>query len=416
MAVDHALQAEGLGKAYRRYTSVLGRVLELATLGRAAHHERFWAVRGVDLAVPRGSALGLIGANGAGKSTLLRVLAGTTHPTEGRYRLAGRAASLLELGAGFHLDFTGRENIALAGMLLGHSRRALRDKEEEILEFAELQGFADQPVRTYSTGMGMRLGFSVATAFHPDVLIVDEVFAVGDMYFQKKCVDRLLEFKRAGGTLVLCSHSLYDVRQMCDEALWLDGGRVAAAGTAVDATNEYAAFQREHIQGLASDEGVAPRPGAPYVVDARLVDAGTEEELYEIEPGRSVELRVWYENPTPDATPIHVGLGVLRQDQTLCFGVGTHLDGVEVPGRRGCAVLSLPDLPLLSGTFQLLVVLFDGSGVHRYQEYLLPQPLVVRSRTKELGLVRVEHAWSLHVEDGAPPRPRRPGSGEAARP
>ena len=232
------VEAQGLGKCYRIYASALRRVGELASLGRLRGHRPFWALRSIDLAVPRGQALGICGANAAGKSTLLKILAGTTSPSEGRFRTAGRVTSLLEIGAGLHLDFSGRANIQLQGVLHGYRRRELARIAGEIAEFAELGDFLDEPVRVYSSGMGMRLGFSVAMAMEPEVLILDEVFAVGDVYFQKKCVDRLFELKARGVTILFCSHSLYDIRQLCDEALWLRDGEPAALGGSVQVTNE----------------------------------------------------------------------------------------------------------------------------------------------------------------------------------
>jgi lipopolysaccharide transport system ATP-binding protein len=357
-------------------------------------------LRELDLRLPRGASLGIVGANGAGKSTLLKLLAGTTSPSEGRLRAIGKVASLLELGMGFHLDFTGRENIAMAGMLLGLSRREIAVKSGSIAEFAELGSFIDEPVRTYSTGMGMRLGFAVALALEPEILILDEVFAVGDMYFQKKCVDSLYAFKRSGRSVVLCSHSLYDVRALCEQALWLRAGRAAAQGGAPDVTNEYAAFERAHIEassaGPAGSDGAA-RFDAPRVAAAEL-HAADGRGLGRVATGDSIELSIWYENPDPQARPIHVGVCLMRSDHTLCAGFGTHLDGVALPGRAGRVRLELPSLALLSGTFQVLVILFDQGGVHRYQEFQLKEDLVVHTSTKEVGLVRLPHRWS--VEEG----------------
>jgi len=404
---EQAIECEGLGKAYRIYGSPLRRIGEALSFGAWRGHHEFWALRGVDFKLRRGGALGLCGANGAGKSTLLKVLAGTTRPSEGRFRMGGRVASLLELGAGFHLDFTGRANIMINGIMMGYSRREMQAKIPEIIEFAELGAHIDEPVRTYSSGMGLRLGFSVAVAVDPDILIIDEVFAVGDMYFQKKCVDRIYEFRRRNKTIVFCSHSLYDVRQLCDEALWLRDGRVAGSGSAVAVTNDYSAFQVAHIEEHRKatsvsfpGEAVATpttssdgRGALPRVLDARVYRLGTDEEVREVSTGDSIEVRVWWENPAPERMPIHVGMAFVRQDMTTCYGTGTHFDGVALSGARGCTVLELPRLALLSGQFLLPVFLFDGAGVHKYQEHVLAEPLVVRTPTRDIGLMRLEHAW-----------------------
>ena len=397
---DFAIEAQGLGKAYRIYPRPLRRVAEWFTLGRYRGHHEFWALRGVDLALKPGTSLGLCGANGAGKSTLLKVLSGTTAPSEGRYRIRGRAASLLELGAGFHQDFTGRANILLNGVMMGFSRRELLKKTPEIIEFAELGPYIDEPVRTYSSGMGLRLAFAIAASVDPEVLIIDEVFAVGDMYFQKKCVDRIYEFKKRNRTIVFCSHSLYDLRQFCDMALWLETGKPRALGDSIYVTNEYAAFQRQHIGSVAEAvHGDIPRAPAsarlrpedmPSIVDARIYRLGTEEECYEIQSGDSVEIRVWWKNPRPSATPIQIGIAFMRGDMTTCGGQATHFKGVKLEGTSGCLVLKAPALRLLAGQFLIPVVLFDGEGVHRYQDYLMPQNLPVRAYTKDIGLFRLD--------------------------
>jgi ABC-type polysaccharide/polyol phosphate transport system ATPase subunit len=413
---EYSLEVEGLGKSYRMYQSPFRRITEVLTRGKIKGHQEFTALNDVNFKMRPGTSLGLCGANGAGKSTLLKVLAGTTAPSAGRYRMSGRVASLLELGAGFHLDFTGRANIYMNGIMMGYSRREMESKIDEIVDFAELGPYIDEPVRTYSSGMGLRLGFSVAVAVDPDILIIDEVFAVGDMYFQKKCVDRIYDFKRRGKTILFCSHSLYDIRQMCDEAIWLKNGNVAAIGNSVHTTNEYTSFQRDHIgtegQSLSDEypnlpSGATSGKKLPRIVDARMYRIGTDDEVYEIHPGDSIELRVWWENPDPKETPINIGVGMLRQDMTTCSGMGTHLDNVTVEGTQGCTVLQIPDVRLLAGQFLIPVLLMDGEGVHKYQEFLMPENLVVRNETKELGLFRMNHVWEHRHELPVPtPKPK----------
>ena len=411
---SYSLETEGLGKAYRIYGSPVKRIAEGLSFGRYRGHHEFWALRDVNVKLAPGASLGLCGANGAGKSTLLKILAGTTAPTTGRYRTNGRVASLLELGAGFHMDFTGRANILMNGIMMGIPRRELEKRIDAIIDFAELGDYIDEPVRTYSSGMGLRLGFSVAVAVDPEVLIVDEVFAVGDMYFQKKCVDKIYEFKQRDKTILFCSHSLYDVRQLCDEALWLDKGDVQSQGESVQVTNDYAAFQLHHIgdEELTKDqyplsprvtEG-APNQELPRIVDARIYRLGTDEECYEITTGDSIEIRVWWRNPTPDETPIHLGIGFMRGDMTTCAGAGTQFEDVRLEGTEGCTVLEVPSLQLLSGTFLIPVILFDEAGVHKYQEYLLPENLLIRTSTRQIGLFRLATSWARR--DLAPPPSR----------
>jgi len=418
MSGEYGVEVRDLSKAYRVYGSPLKRIMEGVSFGRYVGHHPFWALRDVSFNLKHGSAMGLCGANGAGKSTLLKILAGTTSPSSGRFRINGRVASLLELGAGFHDDFTGRANIFLNGIMMGFSRHEVERKIDEIIDFAELGDYIDEPVRTYSSGMGLRLGFSVAVAVDPDVLIIDEVFAVGDMYFQKKCVDKIFDFKNRNKTILFCSHSLYDIRQLCDEALWLNRGDMAAVGDSVSVTNEYTTFQRGHIEEGTGDRATVAFPTEkdgsgrgkhlPRIVDARIYRMGTDEEAYDIQSGDSIELRVWWYNPKPDETKIHLGMGFLRQDTTTIAGMGTHFDGVPVEGERGCLVLKMADLQLLAGQFLVPVILLDEGGVHKYQEFLIPENLVVRAHTREVGLLRIPHEWQLRPELADSPPSKEP--------
>ena len=310
-------------------------------------------------------------------------------------------ASLLELGAGFHPDFDGRENALMNGVLLGRSRRAMRASIDAVIDFAELGEAAGEPVRTYSTGMAMRLGFAIALGIEPKVLLLDEVFAVGDLHFQKKCVDRLFAFKRGGGTLIFCSHSLYDVRQMCDEALWLRDGRLAAQGAAAKVTNAYAGWQheRDEVRRDASDA----RPDVPHLCAARLSLAGSEAALQRVASGADLELHVDWKNPLAPERSVHLGVTFTRQDQTLVSGLATHLDDFVLEGRAGHCSLHLPGLQLLAGTFTVVVYLFDEFGVHRHHELVLPRDLVVENDSREVGLVRMPHEWRADAARCATP-------------
>jgi ABC-type polysaccharide/polyol phosphate transport system ATPase subunit len=255
---------EGLGKRFDIYPNDRSRFLEF--LGDRTHHHEHWAVRDLSFVVPRGRAFGVVGGNGAGKSTLLRLLAGITEPTEGRVAVHGRLATLLDLGVGFHETFTGRENIQLTCALLGMRPDEIEARIPEIIHFAELGDFIDYPVRTYSTGMNLRLGFSVAVHADAEVLLIDEVLAVGDQYFQRKCVRRIEQSVREGCTLVLVSHDLHAIRSLCDEAVWLEGGRVRAQGAPRDVAERYLDTERLRT--------APPRPAAPPIVRPPLREAG----------------------------------------------------------------------------------------------------------------------------------------------
>ena len=228
------IEARGLSKCFEIYLNDRSRFFEF--FGRRRHHEEHWALRDVSFEVERGRSFGVVGPNGAGKSTLLKIIAGISAPTRGQLNIHASMSTLLDLGLGFHPNFTGRENIALNCSLLGLTRDQADERIPEIIGFAELDAFIDYPVRTYSTGMMLRLGFAIAAHTEADIFLVDEVLAVGDQYFQRKCIRKIEEFVEQGRTIVLVSHDLHAVRSLCHHAIWLDGGRVQGIGTGMMST------------------------------------------------------------------------------------------------------------------------------------------------------------------------------------
>ncbi|MAG63085.1 ABC transporter ATP-binding protein [Candidatus Woesearchaeota archaeon] len=388
-----ALQAEGLGKCYSVWPNDSSRWQAALSFGCLNRARKVQALEGVSFELKRGACLALVGDNGAGKSTLLKLLSGNTPPTSGRFRTSGRVAALLELGSGFHPDYTGRENVLMNGVLLGASRREVKARMGEIFEFAELQEVADAPVRTYSSGMAMRLAFASAMGMQPEILLLDEVLAVGDMAFQKRCVDRLFDYRAAGGTLIVSSHSLYDLRQLCDEALWLDHGCMRGFGPATDLTHDYAA----HCVGApsASDPSAPSEltPEAPYLSRFELVEGTTEGSSQRVASGQTLRLCIGWEDPRAERRPLSLGVTFTRQGATLQAGVATHHDGLGLLGSGGQLELELPDLSLLAGRFSVVAHLLDEHGVHRYHERALGSPLTVTHSGHDLGLVRLAHRW-----------------------
>ena len=260
MTANPAVKVEGVGKCYRLFPNETARIVEWITRGHARRHEEKWALKDVSFELQRGSALGIIGGNGAGKSTLLKILTGTTRPTTGQFVVNGRLGSLLELGAGFHPEFTGKDNLYMNAAVLGIPKAEVKARYEELVSFAELGEYLHQPVRTYSSGMAMRLGFTVAMMANPEIMILDEVLAVGDQHFQKKCMDRIRDIRKSGTTILFVSHSIYHVRQMCDEAIWLHEGQVVMHGKPVDVTDEYVNFQYALSGRAVRDRRAEGRP------------------------------------------------------------------------------------------------------------------------------------------------------------
>ncbi len=396
-----AIEVRNLGKEYRLYGNPIHRILERLPGNQRQRHVKVHALADIDFSVNSGSTVGLVGPNGAGKSTLLKIMTGTTFPTSGSYRIRGKVASLLELGAGFHMDFSGRDNIFLNASMMGLSRDETEQKYEEILEFSELASFIHAPIRTYSSGMICRLGFSTAIAVDPDVLIIDEILAVGDMHFQKKCVERIWDFKERGKTIFFCSHSLYDVRQICDQAMWIQGGRIKMMDEAVAVTNAYATYEKEligketDVLGKLPGELLETGPQGPHVVSAEVMDPHTGQPTYEVQPGADILVRVHFKNYEDAPVPLCLGVGFTRTDTTHCFAHTTEMDGVDLSQGEAVVDLLLPSLRLLSGEFVIAIYLMDGKGVHRFHQFLTPKNLTVMHDGKDIGLFLQDHEWKV---------------------
>ncbi|MBK8100308.1 MAG: ABC transporter ATP-binding protein [Planctomycetes bacterium] len=407
----YAIEVQGLAKTYRIYGNPWHRLIERMPWVKGPMHREIPALRDISFQIEPGQCVGVVGRNGAGKSTLLKILTGTTFPTRGRYTLRGRVAALLELGAGFHQDFTGRENIFMNAAMLGFSRQEARRKFDEILAFSELGEFIDAPIRTYSSGMGARLGFSVAVATDPDVLIIDEILAVGDLQFQRKCVDKIWDYKARGKTMFFCSHSLYDVRQICEQAIWLRDGRVQMMADSVMVTNEYATWEtgkRDH----PDQAGFETMPAAqfdpknppedehhPRILSAQLIDPKTGQPREVFAPGDDVAVRLHIRNARKPET-LGVAIGVMRSEGTLCFAHQSQFDGLQFDHEECFVTLHLKNLCLLSGEFNLPVWLLDHRGVHRFHERPVEQKLLVQNRTKDLGLFLQQHEWQVERVGG----------------
>ena len=321
-----ALELTGVGKRFTKYEdtpTLLGSALRIRPTTR---REKLWAVRGVDVAIPEGEAFGVIGRNGSGKTTLMSLMAGVTAPSEGAVRVWGRVAPLISVGVGFHRELTGRENIYVNGMILGMSRRQVDQRVEAIIDFAEIGPFIDTPVKFYSSGMYVRLGFSVAVHSEPDILVVDEVLAVGDFAFQLKCASRIDEIRAQGTTAVLVSHNLGAVRHMCDRVMLLDGGCVRYLGDPAEAIAQF--------HDLLTGEPVDPSQGRP---GERPMDTGVLEILssdiavdgvpgLHVESGQETELRVRV-LPLVDADDLVFGFSIASQG-----GVTVYADSMALTG------------------------------------------------------------------------------------
>jgi ABC-type polysaccharide/polyol phosphate transport system ATPase subunit len=398
---EHALAFRDITKHYRVYPRPVDRLLEALT-GRA-RHAQVVALNGVSGELARGEVMGLVGENGSGKSTLLKILAGTAPPTSGDFTVRGRITSILELGASFHPEVSGRQNAVLQAALTGLSRSEIDQALPEIEAFAELGSFFDRSVRTYSSGMSMRLAFAVATAVLPDVVILDEALAVGDARFQKKCIDRIFELKTSGRTIFFCSHALYYISTFCDRALWLRDGSVAASGEAQQVVLEYERFLAGKDKPASAAPAVPTGTGThARILAARVLGAGGVPRS-EFAPGDpfAVEIDIAVDEPS---RPVQVLAAISTPDNVVCFSADSRLDGTgPFVGRdRHRVRIDVPKLPLGKGEFVVFSYVGDERSLTLYDAR---SDLVFRveSPVWKAGLMNVEASWSVGDVPDLPP-------------
>ncbi len=422
-----AVRAQDLRKVYRRFAhrnqfrTLKSALLTGSLLSDLRPDQTFTALDGVSFEVPSGTTFGVIGENGSGKSTLLKLLAGITKPTGGRLEVQGRVSALIELGAGFHPEISGRENVAINGIMLGLSRREVEDRFDAIVDFAELREFIDAPVKTYSSGMYMRLGFATAIHVNPDVLLIDEVLAVGDEGFTRKCLDKIGEFRRHGRTILIVSHSLHLIEKMCDEVLWLQKGKTAQQGDpkrVVDAYlihvagGEEALLSREHGQAPAAGDVAAVPAGPPgaaqqqpkgyhegrwgsrdvEIREVKLLDAaGRERHVYV--PGEPLTV-VMRAHARDEVSDFVFGVGFFTAEGVSVYGTNTDLEDYEPRAFVGDGEVrfEIEELRLVEGTYLVDVAAHRKDGTP-YDYHRGLYSFRVKSRVKDVGVHRPSHSW-----------------------
>lgn len=419
---------EHVGKRFRRYHKERpATIQELVAKGirRSTHVEYFWGVRDVSFQVTAGKTVGIVGSNGSGKSTLLRLIGGVGRPDTGRIDVRGRVGALLDLGAGFHPDLTGRENALLAGILNGLTRRELLAQFDSIVSFAEIEKAIDSPVRTYSSGMQMRLAFSVAVHTRPDVLLIDEVLAVGDAKFQRKCLERILHFKETGCSILLVSHVARVVDELCDEAVWLNRGDLMVHGPTADVMAQYTAHLTEDRGDTpptpsndAPPEEPADAPAQPPIIvqspggtrvrvdaerfgsmelaitSARVLDVHGQA-ITEVHPGQPVTIALEYVANTPLVAPIF-GVTILRADGTVMCAFGSQsVTAVREISGAGRIAVHIDRLDLNSGPYMVGTVCYaqDWAYVLDLQPSLCS--FVVPAGGPKYALLDVPHHWEI---------------------
>lgn len=386
--------------------------------------EEFWALRNVSFRVEEGQSLGLIGHNGAGKSTILKLMTRILEPTSGTVKVKGRVAALLELGSGFHPDLSGRENVFLNGSLMGFSRREMQKKLDEIIEFSEIGQFIDMEVKHYSSGMYTRLAFAVATAVDPDILITDEVLAVGDEAFQRKCMERIYNFRTQGKTIIFVSHALETVQMLCDIAVWMDRGEVRKVGEARPVIEAYLGdVNRKEAEALRAQKEAEQANEAAEEEQQQEPEDNRRRGTFEVEitkvellnaenqtpavfkPHEQVTLRIHYSASKWIHRPVF-GVAIHHENGFWLTGPNTRFDRFEIPSIEGTGHIDfvIPHLPLLDGRYLISVSCYDEPILHPYDSHTHMYELVVRSDEmhERYGVLTVNGYWVWNGQTSQP--------------
>ena len=407
-----AVQVRDVFKFYKKHAdrhkflTIKSAMVNKTLFGDLQAGERFEALRGVSFDVETGKTLGIIGENGSGKSTLLKILAGISRPTAGEVLTRGRISALIELGAGFHPEISGRENIFINGVILGLTRRQIQEKYEEIVRFAELEEFIANPVKSYSSGMFMRLGFSIAINVNPEILLIDEVLAVGDASFVPKCLDKINEFRRHGKTIIFVSHDLATVERICDEVIWIRKGQIEMRGYPKRVTDAYLEYvgKKDEVKSLAQhgeeEQGAArereKRWGSQEIEirNVRMFDARKKEKyIFQADEPLSIEFDVAAATAQDDFV---FGVGIYNGEGIHCYGTNTLLENFSSQAIAGSGQvrLAIPALGLVNGTYFLDVAVHKRDG-YPFDYHHFQYSFRVVSSHRDVGVARIPHRWEF---------------------
>ena len=413
MNEDIVIDIKNLTKTYHLYKSHSDRVKETFHPFRKKYHHSFNALEDISIHVNRAETFGIIGRNGSGKSTLLQIICGILQPTSGKVEVKGRISALLELGAGFNPEFTGRQNVYIKSAILGLKRDEIEARFDDMLAFSEIGDFLDQPVKTYSSGMYVRLAFAIAINVDPKILVIDEALAVGDAAFQYKCFRRFEQMQRKGTTILFVTHDAGAIKKLCNRAIWIHEGRIIVDSEAVSVADQYQDFiRKESVTQIDKEnkelENRVISPETNYanqdkvigrVLEIRIFDK-LGEETSNIISGDDLTISIHYELYVDIPEGIIIGFSIHRSDNLYVCGVNTGLDHFEAPASKGINDVSLKftKLPILSGTYLLHAGLFDKSGMVIWDFARLTKELVVSSPYTAEGLIEIERSWDLNNE------------------
>lgn len=403
----YAIQAQNLSKCYQLYNQPMDRLKQFLWRNKRQFFREMWALRDVNFSIMPGEVVGIVGRNGAGKSTLLQLVCGTLSPSFGEITVNGRIAALLELGAGFNPEFSGRENILMSAAIMGLSQSEIAARLENIIDFSEIRHFIDQPVKTYSSGMFVRLAFSVAINVDPDILVIDEALSVGDGAFARKSFDRIMQLKNAGKTILFCSHSIYQVVAICDRAIWLDHGQIAMIGSAGDVANAYnqtligtdysiTESESASLKHASKQQSPTPNKGVAHITAVQASVDGISGTYLQAKSQKStvtVSVQFDYdpELPTPNLAITFSTLDGLGISSTSSYH--DHIDLKDCLKRNNKVEISFPSIPLLKGDYSISVYLCCENAIHCYDSALSIIHLKIEQESTEQGFVILPHYW-----------------------
>lgn len=397
---SNAITVEGLGKKFRLMQDRNWTLKATLLAGHRTRYEEFWALRDVSFEIPTGETFGIVGGNGSGKSTLLKVLAGILRADEGSAVARGRLSALLELGAGFHPELTGRENVYLNGSILGFTSREIRNLFDDIVEFAELEQFIDEPVRNYSSGMYMRLGFSVAIHVEPEILLVDEILAVGDLTFQKRCLDRFARLRDEGRTIVVVSHDLDMIGRLCDSSVWINKGELASVGSSSSVLEDFISHDENSDVNVSDQSHQLRLKPDDLVKSLELVDVNGHS-MSSTASGQPALIRVRYDADKA-GEPVTVALGLYRADGTHVSSINS---GAATSAGNDVGVIEvdyeMSSLPVQSGTYEISIALHsrDMTKVFERHTHLFRFEVDPVAGSHQTGLVALGGNWSAKNVD-----------------
>ncbi|ARE85827.1 Teichoic acids export ATP-binding protein TagH [Clostridium formicaceticum] len=391
----YAVEIKHLSKYYKIYDKPTNRLKEFF-LKNKKYHREFWALSDISLDIPKGKTVGIIGENGSGKSTLLKLICNIISPSEGKIITSEKIAAILELGAGFNIEFTGRENIYMYCSIMGLTRQETDEKMSDIIAFSELEEFIDQPLKTYSSGMYVRLAFSAAISVNPDILVVDEALAVGDIHFQLKCINKIKEFKQLQKTILFVTHDTYTVKNLCDYAVWIKNGKINLQGDVNFVCEEYERYIKNKGKAVDSDKPKDESKEILRIVDTKIYDENCNENG-QFKHGKNLIINIKYETYKA-LESIVAGVAIFDSQGYYVCGLNTKLDGVKIIPKIGCNEVQLQyeNISLLPGTYFIDVGFFEEEGVGKldYMSKCNHFNIISYDYFAE-GIVLLKHKWMV---------------------